>query len=313
VSQIRISFQILVFLVLFFSPLTLFSTEIDVKDEEQEHATHEEEDKKGFDPGSFIFGHIADAYDWHILSIKDLHLSIPLPVIVYSKTSGLHCFLSSKFHHGHSAYKGFEIAHSGEYEGKVVETMEDGSQVKPLDLSISKNVFAAFISLALMLWIFISIARSYKKRVGKAPKGMQNFVEPIILFIRDEVAKPSIGEKNYERYMPYLLTLFFFIWINNMMGLIPIFPGGANVTGNIVNAIETGDTPKPNPACMSPKMKIRLKKPRAMICPAVIFANRRTINTNGFVSIPIISITGIKGIGSFNHHGTPGAFIISCQ
>ena len=232
-SKIRIFLQILSILVLAFFPHTVLSNETGRQHESTEEVSHEDESEEVFDPGSFIFGHIADAYDWHILSINDFHLSLPLPVIVYSKTSGLHLFLSSKFHHGHSSYEGFEIAHNGEYEGKVVETIENGSHVRPIDLSISKNVFAAFISMALMLWMFISVARSYKRRAGRAPKGMQNFVEPIILFIRDEVAKPSIGEKKYEKYMPYLLTLFFFIWINNMMGLIPIFPGGANVTGNI--------------------------------------------------------------------------------
>jgi len=233
VSKTRFFFLILSLLVFSFSSLPLLSQEVEEQHESTEKISHEGEQEEKFDPGSFIFGHIADAYDWHILSVKEFHLTIPLPVIVYSKTSGIHCFLSSKFHHGHSSYKGFEIAHEGEYEGKVVEIIEDGHHVKPIDLSISKNVFAAFISLSIMLWIFISVARSYRRREGKAPKGMQNFIEPIVLFIRDDVAKPSIGEAKYERFMPYLLTLFFFIWINNMMGLIPIFPGGANVTGNI--------------------------------------------------------------------------------
>ena len=201
--------------------------------EEHTHQTESEEQNKKFKPGDFIFDHIKDAYDWHILTYKDFHLSIPLPVIVYSKAKGLNVFLSSKFQHGHDSYKGFKIAHEGKYEGKVVELMEDGTDIRPIDLSISKNVFAIFICIILMLWVFISVARVYKNNQGKAPKGLQNFVEPIILFIRDEIAIPSIGEKKYEKFMPYLLTLFFFIWINNMMGLIPIFPGGANVTGNI--------------------------------------------------------------------------------
>ncbi len=224
--------QVLSLLVL--TPLCLLSQEHEAThDEATQETTHEGNQEESFDPGSFIFGHIGDAYDWHILTVNDFHLTVPLPVIVFSRTSGLHCFFSSKFHHGHSSYKGFEIAREGKYEGKVVEVLADGEVIRPLDLSISKNVFAVFISLGLMLWVFIAVARLYRKRKGKAPKGMQSFVEPIILFIRDDIAKPSIGEGKYERFMPYLLTLFFFVWINNMMGLIPIFPGGANVTGNI--------------------------------------------------------------------------------
>jgi len=214
-SRLRPYVKILCFLVLSFTSFTLFSQDNEVHHESEEGTPQEEHQEEEFDPGSFIFGHIGDAYDWHILTYKNFHLTIPLPVIVYSKSSGLHCFFSSKFHHGHSSYKGFEIAHTGEYEGKVVEITDAGDVMRPLDLSISKNVFAVFISLALMVWLFVSVAKCYKKRPGKAPKGMQNFVEPIIIFIRDEVARPSIGEEKYERFMPYLLTLFFFIWINN--------------------------------------------------------------------------------------------------
>ncbi len=231
VSQIRVIIQVFSLLVL--TPLSLFSQEHEEHHGVTQEMNHESNHEEAFDPGSFIFGHIGDAYDWHILSVNDFHLTIPLPIIVYSRNSGLHCFLSSKFHHGHSAFQGFEIAREGEHEGKVIEVLANGEVVPPIDLSISKNVFAVFISLGLMLWLFIAVARLYGKRKGKAPKGMQSFVEPIILFIRDDIAKPSIGERKYEKFMPYLLTLFFFIWINNMMGLIPIFPGGANVTGNI--------------------------------------------------------------------------------
>lgn len=225
--------KILVFLVFLFIGIPASSQETNEHNDQEADISQEEHQKEEFDPGSFILGHIGDAYEWHILTYKDFHLSIPLPVIVFSKTTGLHCFGYNKFHHGHSSYKGFEIASDGEYTGKVVEVLNDGMAVKPLDLSITKNVLAVMISLALMLWIFVSVAKTYDRRKGLAPKGMQNFVEPIILFIRDDIAKPSIGIRKYEKFMPYLLSLFFFIWINNMMGLIPIFPGGANVTGNI--------------------------------------------------------------------------------
>ncbi len=189
---------------------------------------------KKFQPGDFIFDHIADAYSWHIFSYHDFHLSIPLPVILYSREKGLNIFLSSAFHHGHECHKGFEIARGGEHEGKIIEIMPDGSEKLPaLDISFTKNAFGILISILLMCWMFISVARSYQKRKGGAPRGLQNLMEPFIIFIRDEIAKTSIREEKYEQFVPFLLSIFFFIWINNMMGLLPIFPGGANVTGNI--------------------------------------------------------------------------------
>jgi F-type H+-transporting ATPase subunit a len=187
---------------------------------------------EGFKPGDFIFDHIADAHDWHILSYKGKHVSLPLPVILYSKHSGLHAFMSSRFHHGHTEYKGFALALEGPEKGKIVETLASGEEYLPLDFSITKNVFSIFLSMTFLLVLFIGIARSYHRRQGQAPKGAQSFFEPIILFVRDEIAKPSIGH-HHERYMPFLLTMFFFIWFNNMLGLVPIIPGGANVTGNI--------------------------------------------------------------------------------
>ncbi len=191
-----------------------------------------EGEEGGFNPGTFIIDHIGDSYDWHILTVNGHHVSVPLPVILYSKQSGCHIFMSSKFHHGHESHLGFSIASDGSHKGKIVEQAADGSFVRPLDFSITKNVFAIFISIALILLIFISTARAYKRNPNHAPKGLQSMMEPLILFVRDDIARPAIGYK-YERYMPYLLTLFFFIFINNLMGLIPIFPFGANVTGNI--------------------------------------------------------------------------------
>lgn len=201
---------------------------------EEDHATNEGEQRnEGFNAGTFIFDHIADGYEWHLITYKDNHISIPLPVIVFSKTKGLHVFMFNKLHHGHHDFNGFRFQLEGDYRHKVVEIMEDGSVQRPmLDLSITKDVFAIFISIALMLWIFLSAGKMYKKSSIAPPKGVQSFIEPIIVFIRDDVAKPAIGEKDYERYMPYLLTLFFFILINNLLGLIPVI-GGANVTGNI--------------------------------------------------------------------------------
>jgi len=139
--------------------------------------------------------------------------------------------MSNKLAHAHS-YKGFKISHEGENEGKIIEVV-NAEEILPLDISITKNVTSLFISVFLLMWIFFSVAKRYKTNPLSAPKGLQSLLEPIILFIRDDVAKSSIGEKKYEKYMPYLLTLFFFIFLNNLLGLVPIFPGGANLTGNI--------------------------------------------------------------------------------
>ncbi len=191
-------------------------------------ATAQEEEKEKFNPGDFMFDHIKDAHDWHLMSFGHTHVSIPLPVILISKNSGLHVFMSSKFKHGHASYKGFHLETSGENKGKILEA--DGT--KPFDISITKNVAAMLCSIVIILLIFLNVGKAYRKNPVKAPSGLQTFVEPIITFLRDDVIKPSIGPK-YERYMPYLLTLFFFIWINNMLGLVPLPPGGANLTGNI--------------------------------------------------------------------------------
>lgn len=204
------------------------------KEQVAQGETREEPVREKFAPGEFIFEHIGDAYEWHILKYKDFYLTIPLPVIVFSKNLGLNIFFFSKFHHGLSEYNGFKYETEGENKGKVVEILEDGSTTLPtLDISFTKDAFAILISIILILWLFLTAAKGYRERPGKAPRGVQNLVEPFILFVRDEIAIPSIGQKKYEKFMPYLLTVFFFIWINNMMGLIPIFPGGANVTGNI--------------------------------------------------------------------------------
>jgi F-type H+-transporting ATPase subunit a len=187
-----------------------------------------EASEETFDPGSFIFDHIKDAHEWHIATVGHTHISIPLPVILYSKTTGFHIFMSSRFRHGHATHNGFRLETSGAKKGKIVE--EDGSL--PFDLSITKNVAAMLFSLVLIFWILLTVGRAYRRNPVQAPRGIQSFIEPVVVFLRDDVAKPSIGPK-YERYMPFLLTVFFFIWINNMLGLIPIPPGGANLTGNI--------------------------------------------------------------------------------
>jgi F-type H+-transporting ATPase subunit a len=210
-----------------FSTTRLFANETE-KVEKTEEITHEK-----FNPGDFIFDHIADSYGWHILDIGHVSVTIPLPVILISKEKGLVIFWSPKLEHGNTSYKGFHLETEGENKGEILETLKDGSEVIPFDISITKNIAALFFSIILILWLFITVGNAYKRNPLSPPKGLQSFVEPVILFVRDEIAKPAIGEKKYARFMPYLLTIFFFIWINNMLGLVPIFPGGVNVTGNI--------------------------------------------------------------------------------
>jgi F-type H+-transporting ATPase subunit a len=216
------------FILLF---LFIFSfTSTSVYAEAEGHDGHAKE----FIPGDYIMHHVADAFEWHLATVGETHITVPLPIILYSKTNGWSVFMSSKFEHGNATYKNFRISHQGENSGKIEEVNQQGEPIGlPLNLSITKVVAGALFSVVLLLLIFISVAKSAKRRAGQAPRGIQNTVEPIILFVRDEIAKPAIGDKKYEKFMPFLLTLFFFILLNNLMGLIPIFPFGANVTGNI--------------------------------------------------------------------------------
>jgi F-type H+-transporting ATPase subunit a len=192
---------------------------------------------EAFNAGDMIIEHIVDAYEWHILAVGHTEVSVPLPVILIYD-GRLTVFISSKFHHGEESYQGFKIEDKGAKKGKIVRVKEGTMETNPdtgriIDLSITKNVLAIFVSAALLLIIFISVAKSFRKNEGKAPSGFQSLLEPLIIFVRDDIAKAAIGEKKYEKYLPYLLTIFFFIFINNLMGLIPFFPFGANVTGNL--------------------------------------------------------------------------------
>lgn len=183
-----------------------------------------------------ILDHIGDSYEWHILTMGETHVSIPLPVILYSENSGFNVFCSSGFHHGTSEYKGFYIAGEGDYKGKIVEKNASGEEIRPWDFSITKNALSLLISSFLLIVIILSVAKWYKKHSTKdnpqVPGGFIGFMELFIMNVNDDIIKPCVG-KNYKKFAPYLLTAFFFIFINNIMGLIPIFPGGANVTGNI--------------------------------------------------------------------------------
>lgn len=199
------------------------------------HAEGGHAEKKGFNAGEMITHHISDSHDWHLWGEGcEGSKSIPLPVILYTD-KGMEFFMSSRFHHGCSLAEGKHYTYKLEHN-HIVPVDADGKKIegaKVIDLSITKNVAAIMISILLLVWIFSSVAKGYKRRPGMAPKGLQSFMEPVILFVRDNIAIPNIGPKKYEKYMPYLLTAFFFIWFNNMLGLVPIFPGGANVTGNI--------------------------------------------------------------------------------
>jgi F-type H+-transporting ATPase subunit a len=155
---------------------------------------------------------------------------------VKGRESGWHIFSSAQFHHGHASYEGFSIASEGPNKGKVVEMLASGEEVRPWDFSLTKNALSLVISSIILITLILICANWYRKKERKpenaSPKGFVAFVELVIMSIVDDVIKPCIG-KNYKRYTPYLLTVFFFIILNNLLGLIPIFPGGANVTGNI--------------------------------------------------------------------------------
>lgn len=228
-----------------------FSISTFAQEEHSETGDNVKKEEKGFDANEVIFGHILDAHEFHFFSYegsdgKEHEASIPLPVILYSKQRGLDIFMFSQFHHGEAEYNGYKVVTAemleegnlpaGKYhEGEIVAVDTNGQideSVKLHDFSITRYVVQMIISLLLLTWVMVSIANRYKKGHGviSAPKGKQSLMEPVILFIVDEVAKPCLGEKKYRKYLPFLLTVFFFILINNLLGLIP---GSANVTGNI--------------------------------------------------------------------------------
>ncbi len=184
---------------------------------------HHEEKKEGFNAKEVIFGHIMDGHEFHFFDYKGHPYTIPLPVILYSPQKGMSVFMSSKFEHGHHEVDGYKLV-----EGKVVPV---DAGVTVYDFSLTRNVVQMILALAFLCWLMLSVAKTYAKGQGviSAPKGKQNLVEVLVSFVRDEVAKPNLGHKA-NKYLPYLLTVFFFILINNIVGLIP---GTANVTGNI--------------------------------------------------------------------------------
>lgn len=222
-----VGFITVIFLTSFFS--------LSADDRSSENVvSHKDSADTGFNANEFIFSHIKDSHEWHLwTNSHGHHVSIYLPVILYSKTSGLNVFMSDRLAHGRT-YKDFTQMTEGEYKGKIVRLNEEGKIAElPLDFSITKNVVGMFVVVLFMLIVFIRMGKLYKNDFSYIPKGFFGAIEIIIIFIRDQVAIPNIGEKKYMRFMPYLLTVFFFILLNNIFGLIPFFPFGANVTGNI--------------------------------------------------------------------------------
>ncbi len=189
--------------------------------------------KSSLNVQNIIFGHIMDSYEWHITNFGTTKITIPLPIIVYSHESGWNSFLSSRIEDG-GMYHGFYIAKSGRYKDKVVEKDASGLEVRPFDISLTKVTTSLIFYCILLAAIIIGVARWYRKRdrSDAAPGGFVGFMEMFIMMVNDDVIKSCIG-KDYKRFSPYLLTTFFFIFLSNIMGIIPIFPGGANVTGNI--------------------------------------------------------------------------------
>ena len=175
-----------------------------------------------------VLEHLSDSYEWHIATFGDKSLSIPLPIIVRSSETGQWTFCTAE-----SLPKKFFF--DEEHHGKIYERMADGSTTRPLDMSFTKTVAQIWIVVIILIVVVLSCARWYKKRdeQSDAPGGFVGMMEMLVMAIYDDVVKASIGEKHFKPYAPYLLTVFFFIFTTNLLGLLPIFPGGANVTGNI--------------------------------------------------------------------------------
>jgi F-type H+-transporting ATPase subunit a len=200
------------FLIILFFPNISFSEDTTSKD-----------DSELYNPVPAIMHHISDSHEWHLLGEGDASVTIPLPVILITE-GNLDVFMSSAFNHGRTDVVKGDRVYSMDSHGHIHEK----NHLSILDLSITKNVASMFLALIVMLFLFIISANKSKKNAG-APSGILSFIEPLVLFVRDDIVKPNLGH-NYKKFLPYLLTLFFFILVNNLLGLLP---GAANVTGNI--------------------------------------------------------------------------------
>ena len=215
--------------VLVFSLFLSFISTISFSQDKADPSAAPQEER--FDPAKEIMGHIQDSHSFHFFTFGDFHATIPLPVIIYSKEKGIEAFSSSHFgHEGEEIYNGLKLE-----KGEVVAV--DGSR-KVYDFSLTKNVVQMLLALTILVLLMTGIAKKYKKGYGvtSAPSGWQSLIEPIITFVRDDVAKVNLGSR-YQKYMPYLLTIFFFILINSIFGLLP---GSANVSGNIAFTVVLG-------------------------------------------------------------------------
>lgn len=242
IKPIKIFFSAIIMLFSFVQ----FSNAQELGAENNGDVHHSNQEEKEFNASELINEHIGDSHDFHIADWKGHAISMPLPVILWSK-NGIITFMSSKFHHDNTGEVVVEkngekfvkiheqIYQINEGENAVILDNENipTNASRPLDFSITKHVFSMLMSAIILFLLFSAVARSYKKNKN-APKGITGFLEPLVTFVRDDIAIPNIGEKKYARYMPYLLTVFFFVWINNLIGLVPFFPGSSNLTGNIV-------------------------------------------------------------------------------
>ncbi|MBO5805615.1 MAG: F0F1 ATP synthase subunit A [Tidjanibacter sp.] len=210
-------------------------TPAEVQQPPVEAAEEVEEVEEKLDVVGLIMDHINDSYSWHIATVNGHHIEIPLLCIVRAESGRWSLFSSSKVSHGHS-YEGFYVAPKGaEWEGKLVAVGEDGQVYRPIDLSLTKNAAGLIINSLLLVAVILGVAGWYRRRgcdYREVPRGFVGAVEMLVMSLEDDIIRPSVG-KDYKRYSPYLLTAFFFIFFNNLMGLVPTFPGGANTTGNI--------------------------------------------------------------------------------
>jgi F-type H+-transporting ATPase subunit a len=182
-----------------------------------------------------VFDHVLDAYEFHIITIGEKHISLPLPIILIDEGK-LVTFSSAKFNHGHTSYLNYKIADKGPKEGRIVKIDKEGNIIENaslIDISITKNAFSLMLSAIILCTILIPIGNKYKKNPDKAPKGFQALMDMVFDFVINGIAKDTLPKNKYWKYVPYLLTLFLFILLNNLMGIIPFFPFGANASGNI--------------------------------------------------------------------------------
>ena len=219
------------FILLLILSVSFLITNVSAQEAEGIRASNAQKPEE-IDIKELILHHLADTYEWHLFTINEKAVSIPLPVILYSKKNGLNIFSSSQFEDVHSLDKPFYIATKGKYAGKIVERDDYGEEVRPLDLSLTKNATSILISSFILVLIIMGVANNYKKDSLEGKTGFSGAMEFLIASLMNDVIKPSIG-KEHKKFAPYVLTLFFFIFFNNLLGLVPIFPGGANVTGNI--------------------------------------------------------------------------------